>query len=494
MSTSLFKLSRKKFMRAPQLEAKLAIKIIMGLVVLYFGGVLLAAGIIIYPVISKTVPDEDAISVINSFLVLIFIFEIIIRYFLQQLPVTEIKSFLLLSIPKKRIIKNVLLRSLISIYNVIPILFYLPISIIMYFDDYALEQTVAWWVSVTAFSLCLNFIAFLANKNNKVFASFVVIVISLFTCELYFDTELLRASGYFFDAVLAEPLCSVFPLIFLIVLYYSTFKFLKNNLNLEGALGTKKQIARAGRYDFLDVFGSSALFLKNDLRLIVRNIRPRNIVLMSFLFLFYGLIFYTTQEAQSQEMLVFASIFVSGGFLLTYGNYVPAWDSEYYAFLMAQNLSYKKYLDSKFRLMAFAVMFSTILSLPYLYFGLDVYLMILSGAFFNVGLGTWITLYGGMLNKQPLKLNVKAKAFENTQAFSGAQFLMVLPKMALPVLLYTIPARFLNYGYDINHTAGIASLALSGILGLVFKKQILNLMVKLFAKDKHATLKAFTQK
>ena len=144
--------------------------------------------------------------------------------------------------------------------------------------------------------------------------------------------------------------------------------------------------------------------------------------------------------------------------------------------------------------MAFAVMFSTILSLPYLYFGLDVYLMILSGAFFNVGLGTWITLYGGMLNKQPLKLNLKAKAFENTQAFSGAQFLMVLPKMALPVLLYTIPARFLNYGYDINHTAGIASLALSGILGLVFKKQILNLMVKLFAKDKHATLKAFTQK
>jgi len=31
-------------------------------------------------------------------------------------------------------------------------------------------------------------------------------------------------------------------------------------------------------------------------------------------------------------------------------------------------------------------------------------------------------------------------------------------------------------------------------LGLVFKKQILNLMVKLFAKDKHAMLKAFTQK
>ena len=114
----------------------------------------------------------------------------------------------------------------------------------------------------------------------------------------------------------------------------------------------------------------------------------------------------------------------------------------------------------------------------YLYFGLDTYLMILSGAIFNVGLGTWITLYGGLLNKQPLKLNVKAKAFENTQAFSGTQFILVLPKMVLPVLLYTIPARLINYGDEINHTAGIISLALSGIVGLVFKKQILNLMVK----------------
>jgi len=492
MSTSLFKLSRKKFMRAPQLEAKLAIKIIMALVVLYFGSAIVLGGIVIYPAISETALDKDAISVINSFLVPIFIFEIIIRYFFQQLPVTEIKSFLLLTIPKKRIIKNVLLRSLISIYNALPILFYLPISISMYLDDYPLDQAIVWWVSVTAFSLCLNYISFLANKNNKALVGFVVIVVLLYACERYFDTELLRAAGRFFDAVLTQPLWVVVPLSTLVLFYFITFRFLKNNLNLEGALGSKKEIARAGRYDFLDVFGSNALFLKNDLRLILRNVRPRNIVLMSFLFLFYGLIFYTTP--QPQFWLVFASIFISGGFLLTYGNYVPAWDSEYYSFLMCQNISYKKYLDSKFRLMAFAVITSTVLSLPYLYFGLDVYLMILAGAFFNVGLGTWITLYGGMLNKQPLQLNVKAKAFENTQAFSGKQFLLILPKMVLPVLFFIIPATFLGSEEELSATAGLIGLGGSGILGLIFKNQILNLMVKLFAKDKHEMLKAFTQK
>ena len=487
MPTSLFQLSRKKFMRAPQLEAKLAIKILMGFVVLYFGGSLLFAGIAVYPILSDQFPERDVISVINSVLVLIFILELIIRYFLQQLPVTEIKSFLLLSIPKKRIIRNVLFRSLLSVYNAIPVLFYLPISISMFQDDYALGQVIAWWVAVTAFSLCLNFISFLANKNNKALAGFVILIILLYLSESYMDFETLRTVGYFFDALIMQPLWVLVPLGVFVLLYQITFSFLKKNLNLEGSLAAKKEVANAGRYDFLEVFGSHALFLKNDLRLIVRNVRPKNIVMMSFLFLFYGLFFFT-QDNQPESLLVFASVFISGGFLLTYGNYVPAWDSEYYAFLMCQNLSYKKYLDSKWRLMTFAIIFSMVLSLPYLYFGVKIYFLILSGAAFNIGLGTWITLYGGLLNKQPLKLNVKAKAFENTQAFSGKMMLMIFPKMVLPVLLYIIPATLFN------PTAGYITLAASGVLGIVFKNQILTQMAKLFAKQKHEMLQAFTQK
>ena len=474
-------------MRAPQLEAKLAIKFLMGFVVLYFVGFLLFAGIAVYPILSDQFPERDPISIINSVLVLIFISELIIRYFLQQLPVTEIKSFLLLSIPKKLIIRNVLFRSLFSVYNATPVLFYLPISISMLQDDYALGQVIAWWLAVTTFSLCLNFISFLATKNNKALAGFVILIILLYLIESYIHVETLSAVGYFFDVLTMEPLWVLVPLGVFVLLYQITFSFLKKNLNLEGSLAAKKEVANAGRYDFLEVFGSHALFLKNDLRLIVRNVRPKNIVMMSFLFLFYGLFFFT-QDNQPESLLVFASVFISGGFLLTYGNYVPAWDSEYYAFLMCQNLSYKKYLDSKWRLMTSAIIFSTVLSLPYLYFGVKIYFLILSGAAFNIGLGTWITLYGGLLNKQLLKLNVKAKAFENTQAFSGKMMLMIFPKMVLPVLLYIIPATLFN------PTAGYITLAASGVLGIVFKNQILTQMAKLFAKQKHEMLQAFTQK
>lgn len=488
MSSSLFQLGFKKFLRAPQMEAKLSIKILMGLLFLYFGGSILFGGIVIYPALSKKFPQQDAISIINSILVLIFIFELIIRYFLQQLPVTEIKSLLLLPITKKRIIRNVLLRSLISIYNAIPYLFYLPISIALFKDDYLLSQAFAWWASLMLLSLSINFITILANKNNKILGSFVLGFISLYVAENNFEIEIIKLVGRFFDSIIEQPTMALIPLSIFFGFYGITFNFLKNNLNLEGSLVAKKEVANAERYDFLDIFGSHALFLKNDLRLIVRNIRPRNVVLASFLFLFYGLAFFPTIEHQPEFFIPFASIFITGGFLLTYGNYVPAWDSEYYPFLMCQNLSYKRYLDSKWSLMTFAVVVSTLLSIPYVYFGIDVYLMILSGAFFNVGLGTWITLYGGLLNKQSLQLNVKAKAFENTQAFSGKQFLMILPKMILPVLLYLIPAKIFN------STVGFITLASIGVLGIVFKNQILNQMVRLYVKEKHQTLEAFTQK
>ena len=76
MSSSLFNLGLKKFLRAPQLEAKLAIKVLMGLLFLYFAGSFLFGGIVIYPALSKKFPEQDAISIINSTLALIFIFEL----------------------------------------------------------------------------------------------------------------------------------------------------------------------------------------------------------------------------------------------------------------------------------------------------------------------------------------------------------------------------------------------------------------------------------
>ena len=93
-------LSKKKFFRAPQWQFKLAIRIFLGFVVLYFLVAFLFLGIGGYYLLKKQNPETDPIFLINSFLGLYFAVDLLIRYFFQAIPVTEVKALLLLPITK----------------------------------------------------------------------------------------------------------------------------------------------------------------------------------------------------------------------------------------------------------------------------------------------------------------------------------------------------------------------------------------------------------
>ena len=267
------------------------------------------------------------------------------------------------------------------------------------------------------------------------------------------------------------------------LLYFSisiSAKFLKKQLLLDKGLSKKREGVVGANLNFFDRWEGMGFFIKNDIRLIIRNIRARQVVLMGALFLFYGLFFFTQQQYLEQPtILVFSGLFITGGFMITFGQYVPAWDSEYYSFLMCQNVSYRKYLSSKLYLMMFSVLVCTIISFPYSFFGIDVMLIIWASGIFNFGFGSIITLYSGAFNSTPVKLNIKAKAFENTQAFSLNQFLLIIPKLVLPVVLYSIPAAF------ISSEAGYICLGASGVLGIIFKTQLADWTTKFYTKQKY---------
>ena len=80
----------------------------------------------------------------------------------------------------------------------------------------------------------------------------------------------------------------------------------------------KNEVQRATELKWLDGFGRTSFFLKNDIRLIVRNKRARMAVWMGFAFLFYGLIF-MMDIYSGAVWQVFIGIFVSGGFLFSFG-------------------------------------------------------------------------------------------------------------------------------------------------------------------------------
>jgi len=145
----------------------------------------------------------------------------------------------------------------------------------------------------------------------------------------------------------------------------------------------------------------SAPFLQLDLRMLWRNKRPRSTVFIVLIGLFYGLFFYPNPLYQDMPaMYVFVGIFVTGIFLINFGQFIPAWDSGYYKLLMSQNIPYKDYLQSKYLLMASSSFLMFVLSIPYVYFGWKVLLIHFAAMIYNIGINTHVLLYAGSFNRK----------------------------------------------------------------------------------------------
>jgi hypothetical protein len=489
MIQKFLSLEWKQFFRASYFQKGIAIKILLVFAVLYFGGAALLLGSGLYFILKKAMPNSDPIVIVNNFIIFWFLFDLVLRFFMQQLPVMNIKPLMTIPIKKKSIIHYLLGKTTISFFNFLPLFMFLPFSLVLLIKNYPPTHVISWFFAMLFLTFSVNFTNFLVNKINAVFYGLLSVLVVFIALEYFNIFQISKPIGVAFNALYNHPILVLIPALLLAGLYYWNFKFIKSDLYVDGKVSKTIKEVKTTDLSWMNRFGSVAPFLKNDIKLIWRNARPRQVVMMAFLFLFYGLIFFTQPTYQKNPaILAFASMFVTGGFLLSFGQLVPSWDSEYYKLLMSQNIPYKKYLESKWYLMVFAVTISFILSTPYIYFGWKIFGMIAAGALFNIGLNSFITLFGGALNRVPIELNVKAKAFSNTNGFNPTQMLIALPKLALPMLLFYIPYKLFSFNI------GILALGLSGVLGIIFRNFFLNKIESIYQKGKYKTIAAYNEK
>lgn len=488
MTKKLLLLEWKKFRRSSFFTRGIIFKILLVLAGLYFGGMFALLGAGSYYLIAETYPT-DPLVMVNNYLVYWFLADLVIRYFFQSLPTVHIKPLLTFDIKRSKILHVLIGKTSLSFFNFLPLFFFLPFSIVLLIQDYSPLQVFCWFFSMVFLTLSINFLNFLVNKKNTVFFATAGLLVSLTALEYFGFFEFSTIAGQFFNTLYSKFYLVLIPLVLMIFLYQRVYGMLRSQFYLDGALQRKNKEVHASKLSWLDRFGKLAPFLKNDLKLIWRNKRPKKILWTSFFFLFYGLLFLTLDVYKdNQIMLVFASIFVTGGFLITFGQLVPSWDSEYYKFLMSQNIRYREYLESKWYLMAFATVVSFILITPYLFFGLKVYTLFAAGALFNLGYATFVNLWSGVYNKKPIELNAKASAFSNTQNFDLTQMLLAIPKLLAPLVIFYIFNLFFGF------YSGALALAIVGLVGLLMKNLLLGKIESLYQKHKYKTIAAFEEK
>jgi hypothetical protein len=460
----------------------------MGFMAIYFMVIFVAAGVAVFFLLKEEFHLEP-LATVNKYLIYYLFGDLVIRYFFQKMPVTNIKPLLNLPIKRDTIVHFSLGKTSISFFNVLHAFFFIPFTVVLLINGYGF-QVILWHLGIIALIYANNFINVLLNNKDSVFYSVLAVVASLGLAQYYQIFDVTNYTQPFFQGMYSTNFLFLIPILLAIVTYYFSFDYFKKNLNLDTGLAKKSDEAKTENFTWLNQFGTLGTFLKNDIKLLKRNKRSRTTVIMSFLFIFYGLLFFTNsiEAYQNPAMQVFAGIFVSGGFLFTFGQFVPSWDSAYYQLMMSQNIQYREYISSKWWLMVIGTLISTIIASFYLYFGWQTYMLIVVGAIYNIGVNSHLVMLGGAFVKTPIDLTMANKAFGDKQAFNIKTMLISIPKLAVPMILYA-----LGY-YLFSANIGFLFVALAGMLGFAFRNKVFAMIEKIYKTEKYATIAAYKQK
>ncbi len=480
----------KAFFRSASFGKSLGIKIFMGFMALYFMASFLILGIALYPMLKDFYPEQDPLKIVNRFLFFWILGDLIFRFFFQKLPVMSVKPLLTLPISRSKVVNFVLGKSALSFFNFLPLFAIIPFGITLLFKDYPTSSVLIWMLALVLTTLIINFLNFIIESfSAETELSFLPVILltgGLFALDYFEIISFKSLIGSAYNAIYESPLLILALVVLLVVIYFFNFKLLHKKLFLDSGLKTEVKQVNASNLDWTKNFGDIAPFMQLDLRLIWRNKRTKSSVWMLAIGLLYGLFFYPNPTYNNMPFFfIFIGIFSTGIFLINFGQFVPAWDSGYYKLLMSQNIKYEQYLKSKFTLMALSVVVLFVLGIPYVYFGWKILFAHFAAAIYNIGINTHVILWGGSFNRK--KIDLSQKAAFNYQGTGAVQWLIGIPLLLFPMLLFAILNWLLSF-----EIACIVLIAM-GVLGIVFHEKLMRFITGKYLESKYKMIDAFDQ-
>ncbi|RDV17064.1 hypothetical protein DXT99_00670 [Pontibacter diazotrophicus] len=476
--------------RSPVFQKSLVLNIILALLILYFGAIFLFLGFNLDTILAKAYPKQSPIDIFNGALLFYFLIDLFFRFVMQELPVLAVQPYLHLPIPKQKLIHFVLLKSVPGIFNLLFLLIFVPFMLSAIIPEYGTGTALAWLFAAIALTLFNNFllIYFKRQLSNKPMLTllFGVGVAGLMLLDYAGAFSLYAVSRVVFGALLLQPWLVAVPVLLLAGVYVLNYNFLKAHTYPEELrVRENKQVEGKGIV-FLNRFGELGKLIELELKLIWRHKRSKSVVTMSVIFLFYGFIFYGKDTYMDGfAMLIFVGIAMTGMPVFNYGQFVPGWQSAHFDALLTRRISPYQFYAAKFWIFVPTVVLVYILTLPYGVFGYKIILINTAAMLFNIGVNLFVVFYFSVYNKSRLDLS-KSSAF-NWQGVGASKFLMTLPLLVLPSLIYA-PFGFMGVPY-----IGIATIGLLGLVGITFHKPLLQWTANRFVKHKYKLAAGFRQ-
>jgi len=464
MTTTFLRHELKAFWRSKNTGKSIAIRVVMVFMILYLLLCVLAMGFFLNEILEKTFPHDDVVVSFCGIILLYFLVDLFMRLQLQELPTLRVQPYLQLPVKRNSLVRYLALTALFSVFNLWPFILFVPFIVRIVASDSGSLAALAFVVSIAGLTAFNNYFALYlkrkSNLNGWIFLVAAGLIVLVGLGDFYWHFYSIRNISFlFFGHLINHPALALVPVGIGVVMYYLNFAYLRKNLYLE-ELGSRKagKYKSSTEYPLLNRFGSVGDLAANELKLILRNKRSRSALIMGLFFLFYGLIFYTNHH-YGEGWKIFVGMFMTGIFIISYGQFMYSWQASHFDGLLVSKINFSDFLKAKYLLFTIVSTGFFLLTTPYVYFGWRVLLIHFVMFLWNIGVNTTMVLFFANRNYRRIDLS-KGAAF-NWEGVSGNQWILSLPLVITPYIIYG-PLAFFGHA-----NLAVAILCIIGILFLV---------------------------
>ncbi len=461
----------------------------MGIMGLYFSvsSIALGAGA---PFLAKKLSGDGYPTVsIGKYFLYILLYLFFGRLVFQNFGFKSLKKYILRPIKKSKIYHYILGKTALHWINTITLLgiiaYLISSSVVPDYNINVLNHGIV-MIGLLYFS---NYAAFLIDKylvlNKIITGGFILLMLILNFLDFRGIIPLGSFLEYIFSSLTSNIGLALLPIIATIIAYWASHKVLSKVAYLEDEK-SDTSTAINFRSGIFSRFGRAGEMMEMETKLILRNKRSRNMTYVFVMISLYPFMSSVGDTYNSMDWFMFIAIFTTGGFTLTYGQLFLSWNSGHFDLLLTRMESIKEIFKAKYYLQCAIIIAQTMILIFYGFYKTEYFLLMPAMMFYNLGFVLFLYMLLASYNSKKIDSN-KGTAI-NHEGFSISLFLVVIPIMIVPIVLYH-GCKFMGYP-----DLGIYLIALIGLVGFIFHHKLINISVALFKQNRYKIGTAFRTK
>jgi hypothetical protein len=492
MTSTFIRHELKAFWRSKNTGKSIAIKVVMGILIFYMLLNILVLGFFLDVLLAKFFPKDNLLISFCGIILLYYLFDLLLRLQLQELPTLRVQPYLHLPVKRNSLVRYLAFTALFSAFNLWPFLLFVPFILKIIAAGSGSMAAIAFIIAITGLTVFNNYLALYikrkSNLNGWVFLIAAVIIMSIGLSDFYWHLFSIRKISFlFFGSLITHPPLALLPVLLGAIMYYLNFLYLKQNLYLEELSSRKASYKSSTEFPLLSRFGSVGDLVANEIKLILRNKRSRSSLVMSVFFMFYGIIFYTKSGVSGAEgFKVFVGMYMTGTFIVSYGQFMYSWQASHFDGLLVSKINFTDFLKAKYLIFTIISTIAFLLITPYVYFGWRTFLIHFVMYLWNLGINTTIVLF--FANRNYKRIDLSKGASMNWEGIGATQFLLTIPLIAIPYIIY---GPFALLGHS---NIGLALLAIIGLVFIFMRSYWIKLLEADFYTKRYIIAEGFRNK